>query len=248
MRIAKAQREGTAPTLDQVHHVLAAMPHATDIERRNRALIAFTLVTGARDGALASFRLKHVDLENGLLFQDAREVRTKNSKSFTTWFFPVGGKALEIVSDWIGHLRHGLYWGEDDPLFPATLVTVGTSHHFEAGGLKRAFWSNASPIRGIFRDGFNTGALPYFKPHSFRRTLAQLGERVCKTPEEFKAWSQNLGHEDVLTTFTSYGAVSSTRQATIIRELGERRHDSPESLPFDERLSRLEQKLSTFVG
>jgi hypothetical protein len=35
--------------------------------------------------------------------------------------------------------------------------------------------------------------LPYFNPHSFRKTLALLGGRICKTPEEYKAWSQNLG-------------------------------------------------------
>jgi hypothetical protein len=58
---------------------------------------------------------------------------------------------------------------------------------------------------------FNAG-LPYFNPHSFRATLVQLGEEVCKSPEEFKAWSQNLGHEKVLTTFTSYGTVACQRQ------------------------------------
>src|SRR5688500_9237203 len=45
-------------------------------------------------------------------------------------------------------------------------------------------------------------------PHSFRKTLALLGGQQCKTPEEYKAWSQNLGHEHVLTTFCSYGDVS----------------------------------------
>ena len=46
---------------------------------------------------------------------------------------------------------------------------------------------------------------------------------MCKTPEDFKAWSQNLGHEDVLTTFYSYGQVGSRRQGEIIRSLGEPR-------------------------
>ena len=35
-----------------------------------------------------------------------------------------------------------------------------------------------------------------------------------------KAWSQNLGHENVLTTFSSYGDVARHRQAEIIRGLG----------------------------
>ena len=37
--------------------------------------------------------------------------------------------------------------------------------------------------------------------------------------EEYKAWSQNLGHENVLTTFSSYGDVAGHRQAQIIRSL-----------------------------
>ena len=61
--------------------------------------------------------------------------------------------------------------------------------------------------------------LPYFNPHSFRTTLAQLGESVCQNPEQFKAWSQNLGHEGVLTTFLSYGAVAAGRQGQIIQML-----------------------------
>jgi integrase/recombinase XerD len=47
----------------------------------------------------------------------------------------------------------------------------------------------------------------------------RLGEVRCKTPEEFKAWSQNLGHEKVLTTFLSYGEVTFQRQKEIIHGL-----------------------------
>jgi hypothetical protein len=49
--------------------------------------------------------------------------------------------------------------------------------------------------------------------------LWPLGQVVCRTPEEFKAWSQNLGHDKVLTTFLSYGQVESRRQGEIIRGL-----------------------------
>jgi hypothetical protein len=55
--------------------------------------------------------------------------------------------------------------------------------------------------------------------------LAGLGEKVCRTPEEFKAWSQNMGHEGVLTTFISYGEVSRERQAHIIRLLSNPEED-----------------------
>ena len=85
--------------------------------------------------------------------------------------------------------------------------------------LKRTHWSTTTPIRKIFRNAFVNAGLPYFNPHSFRNTLVQLGQEICKTPEHFKAWSQNLGHEKVLTTFLSYGEVACQRQGEIIRDL-----------------------------
>eukprot|EP01041_Mallomonas_annulata_P025717 gene25717-46821_t len=84
-------------------------------------------------------------------------------------------------------------------------MTTGHDGGFVAGGLDRKDWSTAEPIRRILKITFEAAGLPYFRPHSFRDTLVQLGERVCKTPEAFKAWSQNLGHEHILTTFTRYG-------------------------------------------
>ena len=183
-------------------------------------MVAFALLTGARDGALASFRLKHVDLQEGRVDQDARDVRTKASKTFSTWFFPVGGNALAFVQVWCAHLRTVLLWGDDDPLFPATRVAVGTNGGFIAAGLRRYGWTNAGPVRKIFADAFEAAGLPYYNPHSFRDTLVQLGERACPNIEAFKAWSQNLGHERVMTTLTSYGTVAPHRQAELIRAIG----------------------------
>jgi integrase len=223
VRIAKAVRVKAFPTLDQIHHVLSVMPTGNAIELRNRALVAFAILTGARDGALASFKLKHVDLAQGRVDQDARDVRTKASKTFSTWFFPVGGEALAIVEHWCGHLRSELLWGDNDPLFPATQIGLGETGGFRPVGLRRDGWHTAGPIRDIFRNAFTAARLPYFNPHSFRDTLVQLGEQLCPTPEAFKAWSQNLGHDRVMTTLTSYGNVAPHRQAELIRGMGDAR-------------------------
>lgn len=221
VRVARARREKRVPTLEQVHHVIGTMSAATDIEKRNRALIALAVLTGARAAALTSLKLKHIDLDQGSIFQDARDVKTKNSKTFSTWFCPVGGDALEIVSDWCANLRDGLLWCEDDPLFPKTKIGLGLEGGFQAIGLERAHWSGTGPIRAIYKEAFTAAGLPYFNPHCFRDALVQLGERICTTPEQFKAWSQNLGHERVLMTFTSYGSVPAARQAELIRALGQ---------------------------
>ena len=73
VRVATAQREQKIPTLEQIKHVIVTMHADSDIERRNRALVAFTLLTGARDSAMASMKLKHVDLITNSVNQDARE-------------------------------------------------------------------------------------------------------------------------------------------------------------------------------
>ena len=223
VRIARATREHGFPTLAQLEHVLASLPAATDLERRDRALIALAMLTGTRDGALASLKLKHVDLAQDRIDQDARDVKTKFSKTFSTWFFPVGGDALAVFTDWVGHLRGACLWGDSDPLFPSTRMGLGPTGGFVAAGLERKHWQNAGAIRRIFRQAFERAGLPYFHPHSIRKTLVQLGEQVCTTPEEFKAWSQNLGHENVSTTFTSYGQVAGHRQAELIRKMGGRK-------------------------
>jgi hypothetical protein len=131
-RVAKTHRDERVPTLEQIRHVISMMPAATEIERRDRALIAFTILTGARDGATASLKLKHIDVDQSGVDQDAREVKTKFSKSFATWFFPVGDDIRQVVVDWVTYLRQEKLWGLDDPLFPATKIvsaTVAISRH-----------------------------------------------------------------------------------------------------------------------
>jgi integrase len=219
-RIASAKRERPAPDLAQVHHVLDGMNCETAIEKRDRAIIAFALLTGARDNAIASLSLHHVDLAKRLVFQDARDVRTKFRKTFDTWFFPVGGRAEAIVRDWIAYLKTDCLYGPDDPLFPQTMLELDANGCFAATGLKRDHWKNADAIRKVFKRAFTQAGLPPFNPHSIRKTLVRLGQEICHTAEQFKAWSQNLGHEQVMTTFNSYGNVASNRQAEIILGLG----------------------------
>jgi hypothetical protein len=106
-------------------------------------------------------RLKHVDLITNSANQDAWEVKTKFSKIFNTFFFPVGEEVLEIVAAWVSYLRDEKLWGNDDPLFPATRITLGATRQFEAAG-----------CRGI------TGATPRPFVRSFAKPLFVLACRI----------------------------------------------------------------------
>lgn len=221
VRTSKAKRKKPVATLEQIKHVLGVMPSSEPIEKRNQALIAFTLLTGARDSATASLKLKHIDLNGSCIYQDALEVKTKFSKTFTTYFFPVGDDVRNIVYEWVEYLKTDCQCDGNDPIFPKTKMSQGIDNNFEVSGISREHWSNASAIRKIFKTAFALVGLPYYNPHSFRNTLAALGETLCQSPEEFKAWSQNLGHEGVLTTFYSYGVVQEGRQADIFKQFKE---------------------------
>ncbi len=224
----KESREATggdsarAPTLEQIKRVIDLMPATGDIQLRDRAIIACTILTGIRDGALISLRLKHVKLEDRLIVQNPKEVKTKNSKLINTFFFPIDNEIESIFIEWVEYLLKALLFNEDAPLFPKTKMIQDENNCFKSSGVDPVFWTTAAPIREVFKEAFENAGLEYYSPHSFRKTLTRLGEKICRTPEEFKAWSQNLGHEQVLTTFTSYGNISQHSQGEIISSLSQR--------------------------
>jgi integrase/recombinase XerD len=228
--IAKAVRERPVPSIEQIRHVALKMPHETDVEKRDRALVALALMTGARDDAIASLRLRHMDLDAGFIEQDARVVRTKFSKTIRTYFVPLGTDIRQIFEGWVQHLRSVLLWGPDDPLFPRTRIVTGDDWRFEADGLERAGWKSSGPIRAIFRKAFEAAGVPYFNPHSFRHALARHGQKICVTLEDHKAFSQNLGHASIKTTEMHYGSIPTERQGQLIRGLGKREKADPTAL------------------
>lgn len=244
--IASASRPKVIPTLDQVRAVLKAMPDETPMDKRDRALIAFLALTAARADAVASLKLRHVNVETGYVDQEGQDVRTKFRKSFRTYFVRVGDDILSIFVDYMTYLRQELLWSPEDPLFPATKVAPGPDRRFRSVGFARQGWAGSGHIRSILQSAFERVGLPYASPHRFRDMLVQIGERVCQTPEQFKAWSQNIGHDDPLMTFTSYGSVSTHRQGEIIANLSAEPQRVQETTP--ELLAMAAQLLAAMKG
>ena len=218
IRAAKAPADRSIPTLEQVLQVVENMPFDTPIEKRNRALVAFTALTGTRDGAAVTLRLKHFDPSRNLVIQNPNEVKTKFSKRICAFLLPVDDKLKSIFLDWHHYLKTVLFFGNDDPLFPKTAVKQDENDCFKADGLSREFWASASPMRDIFKTAFQSAGLPYYSPHTFRHMLVQLAYQRKLTPAQLKAWSLNLGHESLLTTLTSYGNMPLEMQRQLIAE------------------------------
>jgi integrase/recombinase XerD len=108
----------------------------------------------------------------------------------------------------------------------------------EVVGLKPEHWKTTDPIRTICKRAFEAAGVIYFSPHTFRSTLVLLAQERCRAPAELKAWSQNLGHDHLLTTLTSYGALPEATQAELVAKLDGRVDEpiSPELRQVAEQL------------
>lgn len=216
-RVASAVRETPYPSMEMARHAFSYMPEGTETERRNKALFAFFMLTGARDGAVASLRLKHINMIDGCVYQDAREVKTKNSKTITTFFLPVDPEYLACFNNWVTYLRKDKLFGPDDALFPPPRIGQ-VDGSFTVTGLKRETYQNANAIRAAIKEAFTRADLPPFTPHAFRKTLVKWADITYPTRQAFKAFSQNIGHSSVITTVSAYCPISSEEQGALIKK------------------------------
>jgi len=207
------------PSLEQIKHVVKNMPHDTAVQKRNRAIICFLALTGGRVAAVASIKLKHIFLSDERVEQHPQEVRTKYSKKIVTYFFPVGDDIKNIFIEWVTFLKQEKLYDNNMPLFPSTKLSLDSNQQFKREELDSCAWQSTTSIRSIIKKAFLSAGLDYYNPYSFRNTIIQLGYTYCQTPEEFKAWSQNLGHSSPLTIFTSYGTIDEFNQGNIIKKL-----------------------------
>ena len=205
------------PSLRLVERVIEAMPYATAIDKRNRALIAFTAITGIRDGATISLKLKHFDSSQNLVLQNPKEVATKASKRIDTFIFPLSTLLEKIFVEWVEYLKNELVYSNHDPLFPRTAVKQDENQCFAASGLSKEHWTSATAMRAIFRQAFEVVGEEYYGPHSFRHMIVSEAYSKQLSHAEIKAWSQNLGHEGLLVTLNSYGKLSVEEQGRLIR-------------------------------
>lgn len=220
-RAARASREKTPPTLEELELALVSMPKGTDIEKRDRALFAFTVVTGVRDDALISLKRKDVDAKKKTVWQDPKHVRTKCRKGIVTRFVgQVMPLAEKIAIEWLRYQDDVLYAAPNDPLFPKTLVKCNNeTMAFEAQGLSKEHWANTGPVREVFKRAFHAVGLSYYNPHLFRKTICKWGLKNL-TQYEYKALSQNLGHEHAMTTYNAYAKLSEDEQIEAVANIG----------------------------
>ena len=204
-RIATSGTTKRIPTFDEVKKIIESIEVENEIDMRDRAILSFSLISGMRISAIATLRIKNFDRESELIDQNPGDgVQTKNSKKILTTFFPIGwGEPKRYFLEWYDHqLARGAR--PDEPIFPSTLKGFSEKSYSKTL-VSKEFWSNAGGARKIFEKRCINAGVPYFHPHSFRHLIVAIMSQTRLTEEEKKAVSLNLGHDNVGTTFGSYG-------------------------------------------
>jgi len=223
-KIATAPKveEEDYPTLELVKKLCKSIEITNEIDLRDRALIAFTLLSGMRDKAIITLPLGCFNPETYEVKQDpTKGVQTKFSKTIVSVLFQFDEELLQYVLDWVKLLKEVKVFGLKDPLFPSTKVEQmsDTEYIFEAKGVEPVFWRSTSTIRKIFEDRTINAGLEYFSPHKYRHLATRLATDNCRSAEQIKAVSQNLGHERIHTTLLTYGKLHNYRVKEVVSEM-----------------------------
>lgn len=224
-RIAIQPNKRDIPTMEEVIKVIENIKIENEVDRRDRALICFTLLTGARISAIISLPMMAFDQETLTVDQNPRYgIRTKFSKRISTVFFPIEySKAIEYFLDWYQYLKQAKGFIQKDPIFPMAKIENGKQNisYHNTGEVEPIFWQSSDSARKIFQKRFLNAEVPYYHPHTFRHLIVKEFTKTRLTEEEKKAISQNLGHENVGTTFGSYGYghIEEDRQIDIVKKI-----------------------------
>ncbi len=219
VREATASKQVRYPSLEYIRELADSIEIKTEIDQRDRALIAFLLLSGMRDKAVSTLPLGCFDSEKLEIHQDPKAgVDTKFGKSFVTVLLRFDNRLVEYVVKWAEYLVRTKLFAPTDPLFPRSkLEQIEDGFTFVSREVEPVYWRGTGSIRMILMSHSAKAGLEYYHPHSFRHTAVSLVMKHCRNAEEIKAVSQNFGHEHVGTTMMTYGMLDSFRVGEVIR-------------------------------
>lgn len=202
------------------------MPAATPDDRKRRAFICALVLTGSRVKTLSMVRMKHVDLADGVLYLDAREVPTKFSRSFITPFMPVGDDFETEFRNWILYLRDELNFAPDAPVFPKPSTKSVPGAGFVNAGLSHEFYKSSTPLAASVSAGFESAGLPRSTCHRFRDMLIQMGKDQKWPIGLMVCLSAAIGHNDLSVTLSSYAHPTDEKLISVFKELREKKKNA----------------------
>lgn len=209
------------PSQEYVINLTDSIKINSEIDQRDRALIAFAFLTGMRDKAVVTLPLGCFDEEKLTISQNPKlGVDTKFSKYINSVVFKFNKKLVDYVIDWVKFLKVKGF-GAKDPMFPRSKLEQnkdGLSYQ-KATKVEPKFWSTTGRIREIFKARSRVAGLPYYSPNTYRHLAIDLAIKHCRGGEQIKAVSQTFGHEHITTTLSVYGNFNSDRLSNVLGKI-----------------------------
>jgi hypothetical protein len=183
-------------------------------------------------------------------------VKTKNSKRIMTAImeFSFYKEPLKYFLEWFDYLENEKKFKPSDPIFPATKIENGKDNlgYYNTENVEPNFWKSTTSTRKIFEKRSEQAGVKYYHPHTFRNLLVKEISELPLTEEQKKAFSQNLGHEDIGTTFGSYGygKIGESKQIEIMKSINfgsdesKKIIDNMQSTLSDNDIERIAKKLN----
>lgn len=204
-------------SIETAEKALGLLPQETLLDRRNRAIFAFSYLAALRENALITLRLRHVDVDRKVIWHDGKELRAKNGKSFEIRWFNRTDAFAKVAMAWVAELQN-LGARSEDALFPSSTQLSAIPPAAVLSLRTRSAWepmATASAVDAVFK---RASAMIGTKitPHSARHTIAALGDQICRTQAQRKAWSLNMGHNSTATTFGHYGRMTNTAKNEVL--------------------------------
>lgn len=184
------------------------MPELTENNKRDKAMISLCLLTTPRIAALQTTRICSIryfeEYEAWAFDQNPKLVDTKRKKYIVSFFVGQSQDIIDNVLNWWNLLKEKGF-KDEDYLFPR-IDSSFTSEGLPTCKLSNNIMGSGAWIRSsIFKKAFEANNVKYFRPHSFRHSMARLARKQNSTNLVI-ALSENYGHKDEMAVLLSkYG-------------------------------------------
>ena len=215
---------------------LMDLPIENIVDRRNRALIAYMLLTGARIKAVATLTIDLIDMDKLLVKQDPLDgTHTKMDKLIYTRFMILDPKYLDYLTEWIVYVKSKI---SDKKAFLFPKVSNYTS-----GAKITNEIVDSKKYNIIIKKMCDKAQIRDYHPHSFRHYMINKGFQMAHTGKELKALSQNVGHWEIETILEQYANMPPEIYSKVIGNMFENKRPDLSSFSTEDLLTELQARV-----
>lgn len=231
------------PTFEQAKQIIESIEVKNEVDRRDKAMMSFAVLTGIRVNALMSITIGSIDIDKMMVHQFVRNgVQTKFQKDIVSRIFNFDENLVKYFKDWYYYLKKNKLFGNEEPLFPKSKQNQEEDNYsFNYDFVSNNFWQSNSAIREIFIQRAINAKIKPFSPHKYRHLSIKLAFDKCQNAREIKAVSQHFGHEDVSTTIQVYGNYRPDELIEILDDIDNKNYDSDISAEDIKLLNQLKK-------